>query len=153
MDSHSHVPPGETCSDCGMHRKIMDSIPARPLTRSEVGSLGDSDGVHFVSPINLMAGQVLPGIDDSSWGTEDIVIATKSGARVVSLHEESGWVVDIEEPLDCECCTPREHGENLLLDATEMLQNGMEDVMGDDPILADESVIRWPADDIEVTHN
>ena len=45
MDSHSHVSPGETCSDCGMHRKIMDSIPARPLTRSEVEALGDGDGV------------------------------------------------------------------------------------------------------------
>jgi hypothetical protein len=153
MDSHSHVSPGETCSDCGMHRKIMDSIPARPLTRSEVEALGDGDGVEFVSPINLMAGEAFPSFDDSSWRTEDIVVATESGARVISLHQETGWVVDMEQPLECECCTAREHGMNLLFDATEMLQHGIEDAMGDDPILNDESMVRWPAEDMGMTHN
>ena len=147
MHSHNHIEPGESCPDCGMHRKIIDAIPEKALTEDEVESLTESDTIHLAQPINLMKGSVMSGVADSSWGAEDIVIATDSAARLLSLEEKYGWVVKMEEPLSCDCCTPLEHGQNLLLDATEMLKNNIEEMMDDDELVNDPDLIRWPAED------
>jgi len=147
MHSHNHVEPGEACPDCGMERKTIDTIPAKALTEDEVESLTESDAIHLAKPISLMKGSVMPGVDDSAWAA-DIIIATESGARVLSLEEGHGWVVDIEEPLACDCCTPKEHGHNLWLDATEMLKKGVEEMTDNDPLVNDDDVMRWPAENM-----
>jgi hypothetical protein len=93
-----------------------------------------------------MRGMVMSGVPDSVWATEDIVLATDSGARVLSLHEGVGWVVDMEFPLECDCCTPREHAENVLLDATESLKETIRP-RTEYASVDDDAIIRWPAEE------
>lgn len=150
LHDHDDINPGDTCPDCGTHFKIMDELPKRPLTESEVNSLGEGDSLHLAAAITLMKGIVMPNVPEETWATEDIVLATDEAARVLSLYEEHGWVVDIEEPLTCNCCTPREHGENVLYDSSQMLKDRLEDVTDRDPLVDDEEVIRWPVDELEI---
>ncbi len=146
MDTDCELQPGEECSECGTHHKILDSIPSRALTENEVQSLGDAEKFSLFEAINFMTGMTMPGVSDSAWATEDLVIATESGARIVSLYEDHGWVVAVELPLECDCCTPREHGENVLLDATEDLKHSMSH-MTEYASVDDETIIRWPAEE------
>jgi hypothetical protein len=147
MEQDHKIHPGTECSHCGLHHKIIESLPERPLTEEEVNSLNKGESLVLAEPINLLRGELMPGFESSDWTTEDIVIATDSAAKVLSLHEGHGWVVDVEAPLDCDCCTPKEHGENVLLDASEMLKESVDTVMGDDPIASDEDLVRWAIDE------
>ena len=126
----------------------MESLPKRALTEAEVDALNESDSIQFIKPVVLMKGTVMPGVDDSAWGAEEVVIATESGAKMVSLYEEYGWVVDFKVPLDCDCCTPKEHGKNVLQDSTKMMKREMRNMMGDDPALDDLRISRWPAENL-----
>jgi hypothetical protein len=146
METYCEIQPGEVCADCGTHHKKLGSIPARALTESEVNSLNEGEGLTLCESIILMRGMVMSGVPDSTWATEDLVIATDSGAQVASLHEGHGWVVDMELPLDCDCCTPREHAENVLLDTTESLKETMRPNT-EYASVDDETIIRWPAEE------
>lgn len=152
LDIHQHdeIQPGESCPDCGTHFKIMDELPERPLTEGEIDSLSDGDGIYLAQAITLMKWMIMPKVPEESWAAEDIVPATDEAARVLSLHDGHGWVVDIEEPLSCDCCTPREHVENALFDASKMLKNGIEDATNRASLVDDEQVIRWPAEELKI---
>lgn len=150
LHEHDEIQPGETCPDCGTHFKIMDELPKRPLTESEIASLADGDSFHLAEAITLMKSMVMPKVPEGTWATEDIVLATDEAARVLSYYEEHGWVVDVEEPLNCDCCTPQEHGENVLFDFSKMLKQSMGDVSAVGPDFDDEQVIRWPAEELGI---
>lgn len=148
MHQGHKIEPGTECSECGTHHKILDSLPARPLAEREVDSLDEDTSIALAEPVNLMVAEVM-GVEDAEWATENIVLGTSESARVVSLHEGVGWVVQMEEPLDCNCCTPREHGENFLLDSSEMLKSTIEETM-DNQMADDDTLVRWAIDEYEI---
>lgn len=87
---------GVYCPDCGTYHPVVDSIPTRPLRRAEVESIKESDNVVFCRALIWMSGDQ-SGMDTSDDVTEDIVLATEGAARVITLHQEQGWAVEIEE--------------------------------------------------------
>lgn len=150
MNQDHNIQPGKECPDCGTYHAIMDSLPERSLTEAEVHSLNESEKTVLAEPVYVTRGATMPGVeDDLAWATDTMVLATDSSAKVLSLHEGYGWVVDVEEPLDCDCCTPEEHGKNLLLDSSEMLKRATSELMGGDPIASNEEVVRWAIDEFE----
>jgi hypothetical protein len=89
----SHI--GTTCPDCGTHHRILDSLPAHPLTPSILESLRDSESVSFCRGIEWIDSRAV-GVDAGEDVTENIVLATEGSALLLSLYDP-GWVVEFEE--------------------------------------------------------
>ena len=95
-EDHVHGNLGEVCSSCGTHHRLIESIPDRPLTRSEIDDLGDNDSIEFIRGVSFMFGETLTGMDTDEEATEDLVISTAASTKAVSRHPGTGWVVEQE---------------------------------------------------------
>lgn len=112
----------QTCSDCGSEHRVLESLPARPLTASDVEDLRASDSLTFVAGARWLFGDVAPEFDEEV--TEDVVLATDQRALLLSLYG-IGWVVEREvEPGPDE--TAAEAAHDLLMAASSALEAEME---------------------------
>jgi len=89
----SHI--GKECEECGTKHRVLESLPARPFSRSALDSLREEDSVKFVRGVGWFFSGTA---DDDVETTEDIVLGTKNYARFLTLHE-TGWVVEQEDEI------------------------------------------------------
>lgn len=123
----SHI--GTTCSECGTHHRVIESIPNQPLTRSLLDDLRETDAFTFAQGVGWMFGEIVgSGTDEEV--TEDIIIATDSKVMHLSLYEP-GWVVELEaEPRDDVDETVEDVAQELWMQTSQGLSEAMHDVMG-----------------------
>lgn len=93
MHDGSHI--GEVCPDCGTHHRVLETLPAKPLTRSAIESLTEGEIIHYAQGIGWRDPEFL-GVDGDDDVTENLVLATDGSVVVVRLYEP-GWVVEYEE--------------------------------------------------------
>lgn len=86
---------GEHCPDCGIHHRVIESIPARPLRTSEIDSLKESDDLILCLETEWRSGEAA-GMSTDEKVTDNIVVGSETAARVLSLYRGHGWVVDTE---------------------------------------------------------
>jgi len=120
----SHI--GEICPDCGTHHRVLESIPAQPLTRSALESIEDSDGITFARGIGWFYDGTSDGDDET---TEDIVLGTQKKALLLSLYQP-GWVVDLEaEPREDEDETVEDVARDLWMQSSQGLSEAMHEML------------------------
>lgn len=114
---------GGYCPHCSTHHRVIESIPARPLRTSEVRSINDSDDIVLCREIMAMSGD-MAGMSTDEEVTEDIVLANKTVARVLTFYRGHGWVVEIEDEYK-EGESPEEAAEEVYRDAANMSSEAM----------------------------
>ena len=90
-----HDATGEVCPECGTHHRVIESIPARPLRRSERDEREDSETVALAMPMVAAFGAMAES-GDGSETTREIVLSTMERAYVLSFEPNHGWVVASE---------------------------------------------------------
>ncbi|MBP2250470.1 hypothetical protein J2754_000779 [Halarchaeum solikamskense] len=82
----------DECPICSTNHRVVDALPARPLSRSAINELKDADRVAFAKGVFI-------SLDDSAEqdveDTGTVVLSTSDTTQVVSLLDP-GWVVDRE---------------------------------------------------------
>jgi len=111
---HDEPDLGEVCPECGTHHRVIESIPAQPLTQSLVEELRESTNFTFVRGTNWISAKDL-GLSTDQEVTEDLIIGTQTKALYLKLYEP-GWVVEIEEkPFEDEDETVEDVAQEILL--------------------------------------
>lgn len=81
-----------TCPICGTHHRVVEAIPSRQLTRSDISSLVNSNEIAYAKGIFI-------NLDENTEQEPDMtgtfILSTNSATRVLTLLDP-GWVVDRE---------------------------------------------------------
>ena len=97
---------GTTCERCGVHHRVVDSMPNRPFAAEDIARLGDS--VPFVGGVGATGASDESGdagsdggggsdaTDPAAGSTNTIVLSTAGATRLLRRAEDHGWVVDRE---------------------------------------------------------
>ncbi|MFP4189333.1 MAG: hypothetical protein ACLFR5_08035 [Halobacteriales archaeon] len=96
------------CPVCFTNHRVVDSLPERPITDSEVDKL--ADGFVFCRPIYLRGELEHPEMPTNI--TPAIVMSTEEMTTQIALYTDVGWVVEKEVELTNEL-EPDETSEQL----------------------------------------
>lgn len=96
---------------------------------SQIESLRESDKIAFVRGVSFMSSGLL-GYDTEEDLTEDLVLSTEASTKVLSHHEGTGWVVEMESDHEQEEA-PVEVGEEMWMEATHHMSEAMSEAFGD----------------------
>jgi hypothetical protein len=149
------VEPGKECSECGTHHKRVDGLPKKALTREEIAELKDNDTLAFIEALYYGPGNARHGVRDTVEAAEDLIVATETSARHISFEpQHEAWIVILDEPKECSCCTPREHGINLLIELSTGLKETLHEAGEPEknPELAFRMAVglSWPAEELDI---
>jgi hypothetical protein len=133
---------GTTCERCGVHHRVVESLPNRPLDDAELGEL--ERACAFVRPVGASGADERPsGGDgeaparareapgaggggsetaDAETGAageraETLVVSTTGATRLLRRDADHGWVVDRERDHDGDA-DPRTVGRDVFAEAT-----------------------------------
>lgn len=119
---------GEECPNCGVVHRVIESLPDKPLSWTEVESLEDSERIAFAQGIEFMSGGMF-GMDAQEV-TENVVLSTSSSSMLLSRYLGTGWVVEQEaEHGDDE--SPKEVGQELWMEASQGFAGAMREAFED----------------------
>lgn len=82
----------DECPICSTNHRVVDALPARPLSRSAINELEDADEIAFAKGIFISLDDLA---EQEVEDTGTVVLSTSGATRVVSLLDP-GWVVDRE---------------------------------------------------------
>ena len=102
---------GTTCERCGVHHRVVESMPNRPFTAEDVARLDRS--CPFVGVVGATASAVAATSEDGPAGTDGaddgggdesagasstntLVVSTARATRLLRRADGHGWVVDRE---------------------------------------------------------
>ncbi|MFD1514874.1 hypothetical protein [Halomarina rubra] len=118
---------GTTCGCCGVHHRVVASMPNRPFAAEDVDRLdrscafvaavGATDGSRGEDDETSETSETDDGRSpDGSYETNTLVVSTAGGTRLLRRSDDLGWVVDRERDHD-EREDPRVVGVDVFAEA------------------------------------